>query len=122
MRFFLAILFFALACHGADDCQEMYDGFKSGLDVQLTSLCETTEEGVYSFRFFLEDDKGFHDMNLVFTEEHFHLYIETDENPYVCDEETALYRTQTPEEILKMLFIPARKYCSREFRKSIGIN
>ena len=122
MRSFLTILFFALACHAADDCQEMYDGFKSGLDVQLTSLCETTVEGVYSFRFFLEDAKGFHDMNLVFNDEHFHLYIETDENPYVCDEETALYRTQTPEEILKILFIPARKYCSRKFRRSIGIN
>ena len=122
MRSFLTILFFAFACHAADDCQEMYDGFKSGLDVQLTSLCETTVEGVYSFRFFLEDAKGFHDMNLVFNDEHFHLYIETDENPYVCDEETALYRTQTPEEILKILFIPARKYCSRKFRKSIGIN
>ncbi len=118
----MTILFFALACHAADDCQEMYDGFKSGLDVQLTSLCETTVEGVYSFRFFLEDAKGFHDMNLVFNDEHFHLYIETDENPYVCDEETALYRTQTPEEILKILFIPARKYCSRKFRRSIGIN
>lgn len=122
MRSFLTILFFALACHAADDCQEMYDGFKSGLDVQLTSLCETTEEGVYSFRFFLEDDKGFHDMNLVFTDEHFHLYMKPEENPYECDKDKAMYKTQTPEEILKILFIPASKHCSREFRQSVGLN
>lgn len=122
MRSFLTILFFALACHAADDCQEMYDGFKNSLDVQLTCLCETTVDGVYSFRFFLEDDKGFHDMNLVFTEEHYHLYIESEENPYVCDKDKAMYKTQTPEEILKILFIPASKHCSREFRQSVGLN
>ena len=119
---FLMILVFVITCHAADDCQEMYDEFKSMLDVQLTSLCETVVAGEYSFRFYLEDEKGFHNMNLVFNDEHYHLYTDAEENPYECIKEEAMYKTQTPEEILKILFIPAGKYCSREFQKFIGLN
>ena len=122
MRLLLTILVLAFVCHASDDCQEMYDGFKKVLDAQLTCLCETTTDGVYSFRFFLEDAEGFHDMNLVFNDEHYHLYMESDENPYECDKEKSMYKTQTPEEILKILFIPAGKFCSRTFRRSIGLN
>ena len=126
MRKILMILVLVALCHGEPDgCQELYNGFKRALDVledQITCLCETTVDGVYSFRFFLKDDNGIRDMNLVFDEERFHLYTDSEENPYECDKDKAMYRSQTPEEILKILFIPRRKYCSRKFRRSIGLN
>ena len=86
------------------NCQALYNDFMETLEIQLTELCETTTEGFYSYRFYLRDQDGYQNMRLVFGPLFRHLYIEGEENPFVCDKDKIAYRTQKPEEIVEILF------------------
>ena len=120
-KIYTAILFFVTSAL-ADDafCQSLYEDLMDALEIQLTALCETQTSDVFSFRFHLRDQDGFHNMALVFSNRSYHLYMEGEDNPYKCDNSKAIYRTQKPEEIARILFIP-REDCSEAFKKSIGI-
>ena len=122
MKLYPTIFFLLIANCPANDkfCQELYDDIIGALDPQLTELCATNFKGYYAYKFFLRDNRGFHNMVLVFSEKDSHLYMEGDENPFVCDKGTAMQKTQSPEEITRTIFIP-RKDCSPMFKKSIGI-
>ena len=106
----------------ADDtfCRKLYNDIINALDPQLTELCATNFDGHFAYKFFLRDDKGFHNMMLVASETDFHLYMEGDENPFQCDKASVIQKTQSPEEIARILFIP-RRDCSPMFKNSIGI-
>lgn len=91
------------------------------LEPQLTELCQTEIPGYYSYKFYIKDpESGYVNMDLVFTDSTSHLYIAGDENPFSCAKEKTTYKTQAPEEILRILFIP-RKDCTRKFKESIGV-
>lgn len=122
MRKYFFILFLVSACFGNDrDCKKLYDNFFMVLEPQLTELCKTDIPGYYSYKFYIKDkDTGYVNMDLVFTDSTSHLYIAGDVNPFNCLEERAVYKTQDPKDILKILFIP-RKDCTRKFKESIGI-
>ena len=97
-------------------CEELYNGFKAGLNVQMTALCQTQIKGVLGYKFYIEDENsGYINAMLVFDENNFYLYFEgVDENPFRCTE-NAIYRTETPESILKVLFAPRLNTCESEF-------
>ena len=121
MRLLFIILTACIVCNANDKvCYSLYNDFMDALEPQVTEICRVGEN-IFSYRFYVKDeDTGYTNMDLVFWETGSHLYIEGDFNPFVCDKETAIYRTQKPEEIARILFIP-RTDCTPQFKESIGI-
>ena len=71
----------------------------------MTALCKTQVEGVLGYKFYIQhENTGYIDAMLVFDENNFYLYFEgIDNNPFKCTE-TVIYRTEKPEDILKVIF------------------
>lgn len=110
----LVLLFCIMTAYAT--CDEMYEQFKSRLDIQLTALCKTQVDGVFGYKFYIRDENiGFIDAMLVFDENDFYLYFKgIDDNPFKCTEDV-IYRTEKPEEILKIIFMPRLSTCESEF-------
>lgn len=113
-KIILVLLFYVMSAYAT--CDEMYEQFKSVLDIQLTALCKTQVEGVLGYRFYIRDENsGFIDAMLVFDENSFYLYFDgVDNNPYKCTDQV-IYRTEKPEAILKVIFAPRLSTCESEF-------
>lgn len=113
-KIILVLLFYVMSAYAT--CDEMYEQFKSVLDIQLTALCKTQVEGVLGYRFYIRDENsGFIDAMLVFDKNSFYLYFDgVDNNPYKCTDQV-IYRTEKPEEILKIVFMPRLSACESEF-------
>ena len=113
-KIILALLFCILTVHAT--CNEMYEQFKSGLDIQMTALCKTQVEGVLGYKFYIQDENsGYINAMLVFDENNYYLYFEgVDKNPFKCTE-NVIYRTEKPEAILKVVFAPRLHKCEAEF-------
>lgn len=118
-KIILALLFCVMTAYAT--CNEMYEQFKSGLDIQMTALCKTQVEGVLGYKFYIQDENtGYIDAMLVFDENNFYLYFEgIDNNPFKCTE-TVIYRTEKPEDILKVIFAPRLSTCESDFVKKIN--
>ena len=122
MRRLIAILLLLTGIAFADDaaCRQLYDDFMSALEPQITELCMTSVNGVFSYKFYLKDSEGYHNMDLVFGSSFSYLYMDGDNNPFTCDKNKVSHETQKPEDIVKTIFLP-KSDCSDEFKKSIGI-
>lgn len=118
----LFIILFLFCASMADDgtCKSLYNDFMKTLEPQMTELCVTTMDGVYSYRFYVRDNTRYYNLTLVFSSMFSYLFVEGDNNPFECDSMKISYTTQKPEEIIKMIFLP-KVDCSDEFKKSIGI-
>jgi hypothetical protein len=115
MRTILTILLLSITVM-ATDCRELYDGFLTVLEPQMTVMCKTQMPGTYGYKFYVQDEKtGYINAMLVFNENNFYLYFEgIDENPFKCTDDT-IYRTERPQAILKVLFAPRLATCEKEF-------
>lgn len=113
-KMLLTVLFFATAVCAT--CTELYEGFKSVLESQLTAFCETQVSGVFGYRFYVMDETyGYINAMLVFDKKSYYLYFDNvDDNPFKCSEKTT-FKTETPEMILKVLFAPRLDNCEKEF-------
>ena len=122
MKKILSIILFSICICSADDefCKSLYDDFMKTLEPQMTELCVTTMDGVFSYKFYLRDNDGYHSFDLVFGSMFSYLFVEGDKNPFECDSSKISYTTQKPEEIVKTIFLP-KSDCSDEFKKSIGV-
>lgn len=121
LRKILSIIVICMAvCHAGDrECRKLYKDFLEVIEPQVTELCTTVVVGTYSYRFYARDSVGFHNMNLVFNDSTYYLYMD---NVYdsMCLPEAKKIEMQQPVDIVRTLFIP-RRGCSKKFRKSIGI-
>jgi hypothetical protein len=122
MKKILFIILFSCGICLADDdlCKSLYDDFMKTLEPQMTELCVTTMDGVFSYKFYLKDNDGYHNFDLVFSSMFSYLFVEGDNNPFECDSTKISHTTQKPEEIVKTIFLP-KADCSDEFKKSIGV-
>ena len=115
LKYVIMVLLFPIYVM-AGTCMELFEGFKSALDPQLTVFCKTEIPDAYGYKFYLRDeDNGYINAMLVFNDYDFHLFFEGfDINPYKCTDE-AVYKTETPNDILKLLFAPRIKDCEESF-------
>ena len=118
-KIIFALLFYVAVAYAT--CDEMYEQFKSVLDIQMTALCKTQVEGVLGYKFYIHDENsGYIDAMLVFDENSFYLYFKgVDNNPFKCTGQ-AIYRTEKPEDILKVIFAPRLSTCESDFIKKIN--
>lgn len=110
----IAVLFCIVTAFA--NCEEMYEQFRSVLDIQMTALCKTQVDGVLGYKFYIQDENtGYTDAMLVFDDESFYLYFNgVDNNPFRCTDQV-IYRTEKPDDILKVLFAPRMATCEPEF-------
>ncbi len=117
-KFIITILLANILTFASERCQELYDMFMNVLVVQMTELCETQYPNTIGYKFYIYDGKSYINMMLVFNGNSQHMFVEGDENPFVCSDKT-IYSTELPEEIVKTLLIPQN--CSDEFKDKIGM-
>lgn len=105
----------------ADTCLDLYNSFKNALDPQLTELCATDVPGYFGYKFYLRGEgEGYINAMLVTGEDITYLFLEGDKNPFNC-KSVLIQTTETPEAILKKLFIPRLKNCEPGFKEKVGL-
>jgi hypothetical protein len=115
MKKLLLILVFTISAFANDDyCQKLYDGFKSVLEPQMTSLCSTNVPGTFTYSFYFVDDSSFTDMKLVFSVNGInHLYQRNVEKIPFTDTD-CITNFEDTKTILSTLFITHT--CSKEYK------